>query len=260
MDDVWAEYGQAHKRPEYKLLQDVTHRTPEEVEREENIKAREHIRPSHTLNSNFAEILKHFEFKDFHQESPQLTDEGKKQIIDIWKVIVGVQQHFNEIEMRIRALFVTILLALLASIGFLMDKKLSFLFGSLTVQFATFLPLAGVLGTCLFYFIDRYWYHRLLLGSVNQARFIELKHRDEIPELSLTDAIAKESPYEPKSWLMCFAARLVVTEKRYKDTGRLHSDGKIELFYKTVIIALLLASALIAMMGGVTFTVASVWL
>jgi phosphoglycolate phosphatase len=260
VDGVWAEYGQAHKRPEYKLLQDVTHWTAEEVEREQSIKAREHVRPSHTLSNNFAEILKHFEFKDFHQESSRLTDEGKKQIIDIWKVIVGVQQHFNDIEMRIRALFVTILIALLASIGFLIDKKLSFSLGPFTISFATILPFVGVLGTCLFYFIDRYWYHRLLVGSVNHAKEIERKHRDEIPELSLTDAIGKESPYEPKGWLVRLAARLLVKEERYKKTGKLHSDGKIELFYKAVAVGLLLATALIAMMGGVTFTVAPMWL
>ena len=30
VEDVWAKYGQAHKRPEYKLLQDVTHWSPED--------------------------------------------------------------------------------------------------------------------------------------------------------------------------------------------------------------------------------------
>nr|WP_291578161.1 HAD-IA family hydrolase [Bradyrhizobium sp.] len=34
IEDVWAKYGQAHKRPEYKLLVDVTHWTAEEVARE----------------------------------------------------------------------------------------------------------------------------------------------------------------------------------------------------------------------------------
>ncbi len=173
VEDVWAEYGQAHKRPEYKLLQDVTHWTPEEVKREQQIKAREHVHPTHTLANSFSQILDHFEFKDFHDERPKLTDENKKQIIDIWKTIVGVQQHFNDIEMRIRAMFVTIILALFASVGFLMDKKLSFVVWVFNVQFATLVPLIGVLGACLFYFMDRYWYHRLLLGAVNHAIGIE---------------------------------------------------------------------------------------
>ena len=66
VEDVWAKYGQAHKRPEYKLLQDVTHWTPEEVEREQKIKEREHVHPTHTLENQFAEILQLFKFGDFH--------------------------------------------------------------------------------------------------------------------------------------------------------------------------------------------------
>ncbi len=64
VDDVWAKYGQAHKRPEYKLLQDVTHWTAEEVEREQKIKEREHVDPTHTLEKTFSEILELFDFRD----------------------------------------------------------------------------------------------------------------------------------------------------------------------------------------------------
>jgi hypothetical protein len=66
VEDVWAKYGQAHRRPEYKLLQDVTHWTAEEVEREQKIKEREHVDPTHTLEQTFSEILDLFNFKDFH--------------------------------------------------------------------------------------------------------------------------------------------------------------------------------------------------
>ena len=66
VEDVWAKYGQAHKRPEYKLLQEVTHWTPEEVEREQKIKEREHVHPTHTLENQLSEILDLFDFRDFH--------------------------------------------------------------------------------------------------------------------------------------------------------------------------------------------------
>ncbi|MER8570650.1 HAD family hydrolase [Mesorhizobium sp. M1338] len=67
IEDAWAKYGQAHKRPEYKLLQDVTHWTLEEVEREQKIKEREHVEPTHTLDSSFSEILPLFDFCEFKQ-------------------------------------------------------------------------------------------------------------------------------------------------------------------------------------------------
>jgi hypothetical protein len=91
-----------------------------------------------------------------------------------------------------------------------------------------------------------------LVGSVNHGMEIERKHKDEIPELSLTDAIGKESPYKPSGKLVRLIARIVVNEPRYKKTGNLHSDGKIELFYKFVLIGLFLTTFIIAAMGGVT--------
>lgn len=63
VEDVWAKYGQAHKRPEYKLLQEVTHWTPEEVAREQKIKERLDVHPTHTLEKTFSEILELFDFR-----------------------------------------------------------------------------------------------------------------------------------------------------------------------------------------------------
>jgi hypothetical protein len=127
-----------------------------------------------------------------------MRDERRKQIIDVWKTVVGVQQHFNDISMRIRSMFVTILLALFASLGFMLDKRLTLEISVVKIQFATLVPLFGVLGTYLFYFNDRYWYHRLLVGSVKHAIIIEQKYKNEMPELSLSEAIGAESPYEPR--------------------------------------------------------------
>jgi hypothetical protein len=80
----------------------------------------------------------------------RLRDERAKQVIEVWKTVVDVQQHFNDIGMRIRSMFVTILLALFASVGFLWDKRLSLEIGSLKVQIAVIIPLFGVFGTILF--------------------------------------------------------------------------------------------------------------
>ncbi len=52
----------------------------------------------------------------------ETVNEQQKDIIEIWKAVVEVQKHFNDIEMRIRAMLVTILSALFASIGFMTDK------------------------------------------------------------------------------------------------------------------------------------------
>ena len=179
----------------------------------------------------------------------KLADERAKEVIDVWKTIVEVQQHFNDIGMRIRSMFVTILLALFASIGFLWDKKFSLEIGPLAVKIAVFVPLFGVFGAILFYFIDRYWYHRLLVASVNHAIEIEKKYKAELPELSLSEAIGKESPYKPTgiAWV---AAKILVRHDKFKKSGNLHSDGKIELFYKSIIFALIVTSIILFIFGG----------
>lgn len=182
-----------------------------------------------------------------------MSGNEKQHIIEIWKSIVEVQKHFNEISMKIRGIFATILLALLAAVGFLLDKGLVLKFGCLNVQYAVLLPIFGMGGAALFYFIDRYWYHRLLVGAVKHAIMIEKKYSKELPELSLSDAIGKESSYEPRG-VVRLLANILVNHEKYRETKKLHSDGKIELFYKSVILALFLISAIIAFSGGITLT------
>lgn len=182
----------------------------------------------------------------------RLRDERRSEIIDVWKVIVEVQRHFNDIEMRIRGMFVTILLALFASIGFLLDKNLTLNFWLLKIQFATLIPIFGLVGTSLFYFIDRYWYHRLLVGSVSHAMNIEKKYFAQLPELSLSDAIGKESPLLVKRWsIIWMASKMLVCHEKFKTTGQLHSDGKIELFYKSVMAVLVLTFFMLTAFGGI---------
>jgi len=181
----------------------------------------------------------------------RIRDERAKQVLEAWKTIVGVQMHFNDISMRIRSIFVTLLLALFAAIGFLYEKKLTISMWSTSISFATVMPLFGVVATYLFYFMDRYWYHRLLVGSVRHAIEIEKKYKHSLPELSLSDAIGKESPYRPRG-LVWLVAKLVVSHPAFKSDGLLHSDGKIELFYKSVMAALVVLAALLAITNGIS--------
>jgi hypothetical protein len=182
----------------------------------------------------------------------RLRDERAKQVIDVWKTIVGVQMHFNEIGMRVRGLFVTILVALFASIGFLLDKKLSLQIWRINIQFATIVPIFGIFGTMLFYLIDRYWFHRLLKGSVNHAIKIEKKYGAQLPELSLSDEIGKESFFFPKG-VLWLAAKMLVTHDKFLEKGQLHSDGKLEIFYKSMMVVLAITSIILAGLGGVSF-------
>lgn len=182
-----------------------------------------------------------------------MTPDEKQVIVAIWKETVDVQKHFNEIGMRIRGMFVTILIAFFAAMGFIIDKKMTLVFGALTIQYAAVVPLLGIFTTWLFYFIDRYWYHRLLTGSVRHAIQIENLYKSEIPELGLSGSIGKESPYKPGRSTSLLAG-IVVSDLKWQKDGELHSDGKIELFYKSVMALLLAITILISFTGGITWS------
>lgn len=55
-----------------------------------------------------------------------MNSEERSNIIEIWKTVVEVQQHFNDIGMKIRGLFITIVVAIAAAQGFLLEKRLFF--------------------------------------------------------------------------------------------------------------------------------------
>ena len=180
-----------------------------------------------------------------------MKHERRLEIIEVWKTIVDVQKHFNDIEMRIRSLFVTMILAVSAAQGFLMEKELSLELGEIKILYATFMPILGIIAGLLFYFMDRYWYHRLLLGAVNHGRKIEVEYQKDMPELSLSEAIKIESPIKLNRSITKAIANRIVTDQNYIDKGELHSVGKIEFFYKPIIWLFVLTFIATFFFGGV---------
>ena len=113
-----------------------------------------------------------------------------KDIIEIWKKTIDVQQHFNDIELRIRNLAITLIVAVLGVVAYSIKEAMNVSLFNHTFPMGS-LILAGALPAWLaFYFMDRFWYHRLLLGAVDHALCLE-KSR---PELGLSIAIGKRSP------------------------------------------------------------------
>jgi hypothetical protein len=181
-----------------------------------------------------------------------MDDKERDSIVDIWKTIVEVQQHFNEIAMKIRGLFITLVIAIGAAQGFLIERRFAIPFRSVTILYANIVPLLGVLACYLFYFVDRFWYHRLLLGSVLQGGFIEKKYESELPELGLGSKISDQSPVQLTNWFAMVLAWVVVSDPRYRTTGKLHSDAKIEFFYKSIALLFFVWFLLTLLFIGVT--------
>ena len=121
--------------------------------------------------------------------------------VDVWKYIVSVQMHFNDMEMRIRNLYFTILAAALGLLGVVQGKRVHISLINLQISVTLLVVFAVIPVSMLFYFMDRHWYHRLLQGAVMQCIEIEKKYAEQLPEIQLGSQISKASPVEFRGWI-----------------------------------------------------------
>lgn len=163
------------------------------------------------------------------------TPEHLALVTDIWKYSVGVQMHFNDMGMKIRNLYFTILAAAIGLIGVVQGKQIEIPYPPINIHLPLFVLVAVIPISMLFYFLDAHWYHRLLLGAVKQCATIETRYAPVLPEIQLGAAISKESPVHFEGiWRTIF---WFIKDKRFRNkvTSNIHSDAKIEVLYKTVI-------------------------
>jgi hypothetical protein len=131
-----------------------------------------------------------------------------------WKRTVDVQQHFNDIELRIRNLVLTLLGAAVAAMGV-----------AGTAPYRIPILLATLVLAAAFWIMDRHWYHRLLTGAVQEGARLEGLLQKQGVQVGLGGAIS--------------AASAIAVLGR-----QVHSRSKIDLFY------LLLASVVLLTLGS----------
>lgn len=144
--------------------------------------------------------------------------------VEVWKSIIDVQKHFNDIELRVRSLALTVLTATLGATGFALKDGVSVQIGRLSIPLASVLLIAGAVVWAAFYMMDQVWYHRLLIGAVKQAEWIEEALGDSVPGIGLTLKVSAESKY------------------RFRFLGRnceWRSTDKIKAFYYPIFFGLL---------------------
>lgn len=151
--------------------------------------------------------------------------------IEIWKKIVDVQQHFNDLELRIRNFALIVTGAFLGLGGYaIKDAGVVTLFG-LEVSIAGLVVVSAIFPLAAFYFMDRLWYHRLLDGSVYAGIEAETALKDLGYKVDLGSKIKEHSPF--KMWL---------TKKKM-----IRSATKMDLFYA------ILAGSLLVVAGFLGF-------
>ena len=161
-------------------------------------------------------------------ESDRATDWA---LIELWKKTVDAQQHFNDIELRIRNIAITII-GIVLGIAAVAFREGQFL--------VSFLILAvGFVLWVAFFSMDFLWYHRLLKGAVAYGvqledvigRRLEDRGISELSEAGLAKSIGAKSPIiVPDRWWLGLC--------RGRSIG---SEYKMMIFYGLISICLVLA-------------------
>ncbi len=148
--------------------------------------------------------------------------------IEIWKKVVDVQQHFNDLELRIRNFALIVTGAFLGLGGYaIKDAGVVKVFG-LEVSIAGLVVVSAIFPLAAFYFMDRLWYHRLLDGSVYAGIEAETALKDLGYKVDLGSKIKEHSPF--KLWL---------------SKMKIRSATKMDLFYAILAGSILLIAGVV---------------
>lgn len=143
--------------------------------------------------------------------------------VDVWKTVVDVQKHFNELEMKVRNFGVLILSAFIGAIGVSFNSSSSLIVLGNSFSVASMLAFGAAIVWMLFYFVDVYWYHPLLLGAVKKGLALEQEIAVDLVNIDLTKTIGDNSPRD-----ILFLKGV-------------HSTTKAKIFYFGVLFVLLLS-------------------
>lgn len=146
--------------------------------------------------------------------------------VTMWKTSVEVQQHFNDIEWRIRGLALTVATFALGAAG--VAARDGATLGPISLGSAVL--VLGLILWYAFYFVDRVWYHPLLKAAVDGGTQLERAICQYLPEAAVTAGITERSP-QPVGPLVVFLAGRKGTSK-LEGQALMHSDHKLRWFYR----------------------------
>lgn len=165
---------------------------------------------------------------------PVSDDDTRIVLLDGWKKAVDVQQHFNDLEMRIRGLAVTVAGAFLGVTAFSVEKGLKVDIVGRSFDLAVVLLVGASLSVAAFWLLDHLHYHRLLRGAVASGVGFEKALSEYAPEFNLGGHISDYSPF-----------------RLWKTEYKVHSGTKIVAFY-VILLAALVAPMLAIAFGGIS--------
>lgn len=168
-----------------------------------------------------------------------LSEHQRLQLIaDMWKKSVDVQQHFNDIEWRIRGLALTAATATLAAAGLAANSRTEI---ANEVSVGSIIIVIGLVLWYAFYFVDYYWYHPLLKAAVQSGQAYEEKLVADLGVPGMTATITEASGVTPG-----FLVGKVVSAMGLREPGPggvvMRSNHKLRWFYLTGGLTLIFAA------------------
>jgi hypothetical protein len=139
----------------------------------------------------------------------------------VWKKTVDVQEHFNDLELRIRNTAIALIGAILTVGALAIKERMVVQVAGIIAPVAAIIVFIDLVVWIAFYLMDRFWYHRLPKGAVGHCEDLETSLEGEVGGISLTKRISAESPH-------------VLFGKL-----RLHKERKMDCFYAIVATALI---------------------
>jgi hypothetical protein len=114
--------------------------------------------------------------------------------LEVWKVTIDVQKHFNDLSLRVRSIAITVLGAFLAAASVTFKEVMPNWYAGGPVWLTGLILFAALICWNAFYFMDQHWYHRLLRGAVKHGKELEDTLKTRVPGVGLTTAIDYASP------------------------------------------------------------------
>ncbi|WP_345880460.1 SH3 domain-containing protein [Shewanella algae] len=165
------------------------------------------------------------------------SEERAKLLIEYWKQTSNVQQHFNDVSMKLRNFAVVVFSGFLTGIGLSIHNSIYIDINGHKVSAAVFFAIVGMIATQLIHFMDTYWYHAFLKGAVSSSTKIE----EEIDKIlgieSLSSRISKNS--QKVHVLSIFGVPLPIGFQNTGCLNKIISTGKLNIFGNNVNVGLL---------------------
>jgi hypothetical protein len=135
--------------------------------------------------------------------------------VDIWKKVIDVQQHFNDLEMKVRNFGLLVVAAFISAIGVSLKSQYETQVWDQNIPIAAFLALGALIIWLHVFLVDVYWYHPLLKGAVLKGIDIENEIKTHLPNVDLTQKIGEQSAVD----IFCFKEVRSTTKAKFFYSG-----------------------------------------